>query len=155
MKWGSVQTAFLDLKQIPVATLLLLKHKCAQSPTPRMLLCALYGCQRSWHHRWWGKLYCSVNLRDCLTALQRFGLQNDQGKTYGQRMAAVSNQSGITPDIWVVLKGKLSLSLFYFAALRFFGLEPVHMEDFITILKFQLYIFLLHTAHWFLKGELY
>lgn len=65
----------------------------------------------------------------------------------GQRIAAVSGQPGIAPDIWVVLKGKLSLSLFYFAALRFVGLERAHVEEFIAILKFQLYIFLLHTAH--------
>ena len=76
-----------------------------------------------------------------------------------KNMAAVPGHPGVTFDILVVLKGKLSLMLApfppeNFAALWFFGLESAHMEGFIGILTFQFYVFLLHAAHLFLKGEL-
>lgn len=81
----------------------------------------------------------------------------------GKNMSAVSGHPGITFDILVVLKGKLSLTFVFFLFLPtekilllcgFFSLESACMEEFIVILTFQFYIFLLHTTHLFLKGEL-
>lgn len=80
-----------------------------------------------------------------------------------KNIAAVSGHPGITFDILVVLKAKLSLMHFpsspthppaIFVALWLFGPESAHMQRFIVILSFQFHVVLLHAAHLFLKGEL-